>query len=463
MGKTKCHLNLHAYAVGSPPRVWGKRHGACLGLTHIAVHPHACGENGPTFPPSAAAIWFTPTRVGKTRKQCLEIIGVYGSPPRVWGKRWCPSAGVLPCTRFTPTRVGKTRGHDKIGVDALGSPPRVWGKHICRRERSAERGGSPPRVWGKRRHFGDLSEGCLGSPPRVWGKLCPVADVGQFHSVHPHACGENGTAGTGTGTSSTVHPHACGENGPTFPPSAAAIWFTPTRVGKTDCFAGALCALCGSPPRVWGKHAPQVLDALSVGGSPPRVWGKPPHTRMKPALLSVHPHACGENLDTHSGGRRYYRFTPTRVGKTYWEVDTGALYAVHPHACGENVSLVVALFLYRGSPPRVWGKLAPRGFEESRTVRFTPTRVGKTYRGRCSRYWQTGSPPRVWGKRIPPRLRKFRLHGSPPRVWGKPSPLTCQPSPRPGSPPRVWGKLILRSSRCFLQAGSPPRVWGKLR
>ena len=54
---------------------------------------------------------------------------------------------------------------------------------------------------------------------------------------------------------------------------------------------------------------------------------------------------------------------------------------VHPHACGENVPTFVSDVDNRGSPPRVWGKPAGHGGRTD-AGRFTPTRVGKTCRGR---------------------------------------------------------------------------------
>ena len=91
---------------GSPPRVWGPRHGrlgvdrrrrftptrvgttifisACIRVS--PVHPHACGDHAAGLP---------------------ERTPVYGSPPRVWGPRKrIPDPAS--CDRFTPTRVGTT-------------------------------------------------------------------------------------------------------------------------------------------------------------------------------------------------------------------------------------------------------------------------------------------------------------------------------------------------------------------
>ena len=75
--------------------------------------------------------------------------------------------------------------------------------------------------------------------------------------------------------------------------------------------------------------------------------------------------------------QRTNRFTPTRVGKTKAQAGGAWAAAVHPHACGENVRYADVIMYVTGSPPRVWGKLAPTRAPGNR-ARFTPTRVGKT-------------------------------------------------------------------------------------
>ena len=135
--------------VGSPPRLWGKLTRRLLGLQMQSVHPHACGENKDfrlawnEAVGSPPRLWgkrmrltlsgrrqrFTPTLVGKTYTPyfhnqtsqvhphaCGEneassnsLDDDDGSPPRLWGKRAWPPAG-LGLIRFTPTLVGKTAG-----------------------------------------------------------------------------------------------------------------------------------------------------------------------------------------------------------------------------------------------------------------------------------------------------------------------------------------------------------------
>ena len=54
-----------------------------------------------------------------------------------------------------------------------------------------------------------------------------------FHSVHPHAGGENEPRRQES-HADAVHPHAGGENWLELDQSGGDIWFTPTRVGKTS-------------------------------------------------------------------------------------------------------------------------------------------------------------------------------------------------------------------------------------
>ncbi len=236
---------------------------------------------------------------------------------------------------------------------------------------------------------------------------------------------------------------------------------------------------------------------------------------------TVHPHACGENLNVlrmqavkrgspprvwgklaiASGNVPLSRFTPTRVGKTSTRREVIRPATVHPHACGENCCAVGLLREYCGSPPRVWGKLAPSRPYVA-VVRFTPTRVGKTKSWPRRDFLRTvhphacgensaiksitadgyGSPPRVWGKRYSGLAGNPAARFTPTRV-GKTPGVDWQPARRAvhphacgenlewsrggmggtGSPPRVWGKLGLRMWRRGARRFTPTRVGKTLR
>ena len=166
-------LDLAASATSTrrfTPTPVGKTESAQHGYRPVAVHPHACGENGPTYSLGSMTGRFTPTPVGKTlpAESCNPPTTVHphaygenvnqfpqsarrqtvhphacgennwqrcvsensdGSPPRLWGKRRPPRLRLLR-RRFTPTPVGKTRTRDRVLTRLTGSPPRLWGKPI---------------------------------------------------------------------------------------------------------------------------------------------------------------------------------------------------------------------------------------------------------------------------------------------------------------------------------------------
>ena len=212
--------------------------------------------------------------------------------------------------------------------------------------------------------------------------------------------------------------------------------------------------LCGSPPRVWGKRSDGRSNSRSSRFTPTRV-GKTPMTAVGVGRKTVHPHACGEN----TGKTRIFfrlrgspprvwgklalckypialwRFTPTRVGKTSELIPHHTARTVHPHACGENGEVHVPLGMGNGSPPRVWGK-REAGRRAARLTRFTPTRVGKTHTA-------------TWA------ARRFPVH---PHACGENSAFDDLRRRLFGSPPRVWGKRPPSRSIRFFRRFTPTRV-----
>ena len=348
---------------GSPPRVWGNRHGDSRRPS--TVHPHVCGEIGRSpgqlpvlrFTPtcvgkssravkSAAAVRFTPTCVGKSRRSsalldrtvhphvCGEIFRAEmppprgGSPPRVWGNL---RSRLLTCVatvhphvcgeitaavtagqtyRFTPTCVGKSaRGHGDL-ARTHGSPPRVWGNR--RADRHVVTVSVHPHVCGEITRQRATTDRHDPVHPHVCGEIAAVRPL-HVSAVHPHVCGEIASADVESPGSPAVHPHVCGE--------IAALQ------SRAQCRSG-------SPPRVWGNRLADRGTRVA-SGSPPRVWGN----RRAAAIgcqRAVHPHVCGEIL-RHTWRRcEHCRFTPTCVGKS-------------PRLTQSQMR--------NGSPPRVWGNL----------------------------------------------------------------------------------------------------------
>ncbi len=354
---------------GSPPRVWGALARGRCGPGIRPVHPHACGEH--VFVPSSVVISI-------------------GSPPRVWGALHVVLLRVEG-HRFTPTRVGSTPGH---ASRAATRPvhPHACGEHFRRPAMKRKERGSPPRVWGARRRAGREPRGQRFTPTRV-GSTPNSAIPRLLAPVHPHACGEHGSACTRAPRHS-VHPHACGEHellGSVRPGPAGSpprVWgarrlshaqvpisrFTPTRVGSTRRRDG-YGAQVAVHPHACGEHVSVFVVPSVVIGSPPRVWGAL-WSRQQPA------------------GKK--RFTPTRVGST------------------EEMEFVRELFF--GSPPRVWGARLGLLLHHV-AIRFTPTRVGSTWCA-AGRWRSTTVHPHACGEHFGMRIHSARMRGSPPRVWG---------------------------------------------
>ncbi len=194
VGKTRREKSKPGRTLGSPPRVWGKHLIKPLNNILGAVHPHACGENISFLLPGGLFASVHPHACGENSRRVARFrLGHNGSPPRVWGKRL---------------------GENYQAKRQNGSPPRVWGKRLLLHTLALHRRGSPPRVWGKR--------DAVGVKEDVTGRFTPTR-VGK----------------TVWGWMQTS----------LFPR------FTPTRVGKTKNTSSIFQPPTGSPPRVWGKRS----------------------------------------------------------------------------------------------------------------------------------------------------------------------------------------------------------------
>ena len=171
---------------GPSPRVWGIRSynqhhplskrsiptrvGNTMDLSSTtdltAVHPHACGEYEEFLVP--------PVDEG-------------GPSPRVWGilrvRQRRPND-----ERSIPTRVGNTR---RSPPPSAPSPvhPHACGEYLRRVDVQRYDCGPSPRVWGIPLATQKVQESTRSIPTRV-GNTSHVGKLHDFHSVHPHACGE---------------------------------------------------------------------------------------------------------------------------------------------------------------------------------------------------------------------------------------------------------------------------------
>ncbi len=217
-------------ADGSPPRSWGKSKLSiiCFELRRFTptlvgkifvtlsllfpypVHPHARGENFPTW---------------------KIIIHTPGSPPRSWGK-CCGMQSVQSGCRFTPTLVGKIPDEPIIGtVCAVHPHARGENQHCLQCWTLGN--GSPPRSWGKCDTGAEIATPMRFTPTLV-GKISSNFFASSSRAVHPHARGENPTSLFANLRHGGSPPHAWGKF-QRLPLLRQSRRFTPTCVGKMRC------------------------------------------------------------------------------------------------------------------------------------------------------------------------------------------------------------------------------------
>ena len=95
--------------------------------------------------------------------------------------------------------------------------------------------------------------------------------------------------------------------------------------------------------------------------------------------------------------------TPADAGKTNPLIMGTDTAVDHPRGCGENWRKLQRLLIYRGSPPRMRGKLN-RITEIAMAGRITPADAGKTY-CRCGGYKGCQDHPRGCGENVERRCR----------------------------------------------------------
>ena len=113
-----------------------------------------------------------------------------------------------------------------------------------------------------------------------------------------------------------------------------------------------------------------------------------------------------------------FLITPAYAGKTRCSADARRSEKNHPRVCGENFTFSTSMKLFRGSPPRMRGKLDEDGFGRQ-VPRITLAYAGKT-EPFCDPHDGKGDHPRVCGENQGVCTGEAQAAGSPPRVRGKP-------------------------------------------
>ena len=171
-------------------------------------------------------------------------------------------------------------------------------------------------------------------------------------------------------------------------------------------------------------------------GSPPRVRGK----------------VFGQNFQYFPSG-----ITPACAGKRKQEHGQKNRSGDHPRVCGEKLLFQMMLFVLRGSPPRMRGKVVHKALILLRRG-ITPACAGKSSAARRARQ-PSRDHPRVCGEKTEYRALVTAHQGSPPRMRGKVD-LSLKVVRVLGITPACAGK-----SCPFLRRTSPrrdhPRVCGE--
>ena len=217
--------------------MWGKHaQSPFLNLVYT-VHPHACGGNDVPFDPRTDA----------------QLVHPHACGGNVWQNKAASSA-----ERFIPTHVGETKDSPK--------PSKFISVH-------------PHACGGNAEGQGQAACGEAVHPHACGGNGGGKSAFLDTITVHPHACGGNVNQEVVVADLDTVHPHACGGNA--FGQSGGdwRIRFIPTHVGETII--------------------KRFVENFHPGSSP-RMWGKPSQFLFLSLRRSVHPHACGGNVDMPS-------------------------------------------------------------------------------------------------------------------------------------------------------------------
>ncbi len=192
----------------------------------------------------------------------------------------------------------------------------------------------------------------------------------------------------------------------------------------------------GPSPRGWGEQTRDGTLA-GLGRTIPTRVGRTKVPTGKPAWLSDHPHAGGENdlvgevnermpgpsprgWGEHDGvraGASVHRTIPTRVGRTAGVVPSGFGVPDHPHAGGENSTPARWLITTTGPSPRGCGEPGASR-DDRRQLRTIPTRVGRTKRLKIE-VLDVADHPHAGGENANPCPFALNAGGPSPRGWGE--------------------------------------------
>ena len=172
-------------------------------------------------------------------------------------------------------------------------------------------------------------------------------------------------------------------------------------------------------PRICGEKRIKNRDRGQYRGSPPHMQGK---------------------VGTNGGCNQIVGITPAYAGKRFSCKSGEKQVGDHPRVCGEKGTWLNPASLFRGSPPRMRGKVAALHLGDGEDG-ITPAYAGKRAHGCiCERY--SWDHPRVCGEKCGTLSGSRCRTGSPPRMRGKGQcPLHRTTEAWDPPPPRMRGKV----------------------
>ena len=133
------------------------------------------------------------------------------------------------------------------------------------------------------------------------------------------------------------------------------VRYIPTRVGRTDDPIISI-PMFSVHPHSRGENSSIFEEYTCSCGTSPLAWGE-----------------LGEPIKVLA----FFRYIPTRVGRTDEVSLRHLVKAVHPHSRGENVVFFLPTVQAFGTSPLAWGEREPY-VVMFQLRRYIPTRVGRT-------------------------------------------------------------------------------------
>ena len=193
-------------------------------------------------------------------------------------------------------------------------------------------GGDYPRVCGEKPSAVPVKTGEKGLPPRMRGKVQPCESVRGGSGITPAYAGKR-TASARCRFAGWDHPRVCGEKG-------ILLLFTRARLG--------------SPPRMRGKDTSESAWGGDTGITPAYA-GKRPFLPPAAETTRDHPRVCGEKAVTDFPTPPFKGSPPRMRGKVRGDLIDRLFLGITPAYAGKSVSAISSMAARRDYP-RVCGE-----------------------------------------------------------------------------------------------------------